>query len=88
MPSYPEAELRRKEGDDGIRALRDEVFDALDSKTHLVDVRSPQEYSGELIAMAGYEQEGRSAGVTSPARPRSPGPRPSRRTAPSSRPTS
>ena len=24
----------------------------------LVDVRSPQEYSGELIAMAGYEQEG------------------------------
>ena len=26
--------------------------------TKLVDVRSPQEYSGELIAMAGYEQEG------------------------------
>jgi len=26
--------------------------------TRLVDVRSPQEYSGELIAMAGYEQEG------------------------------
>ena len=24
----------------------------------LVDVRSPQEFSGELIAMAGYEQEG------------------------------
>ena len=23
-----------------------------------MDVRSPQEYSGELIAMAGYEQEG------------------------------
>jgi thiosulfate/3-mercaptopyruvate sulfurtransferase len=26
--------------------------------TQLVDVRSPQEFSGELIAMAGYEQEG------------------------------
>jgi thiosulfate/3-mercaptopyruvate sulfurtransferase len=26
--------------------------------TKLVDVRSPQEFSGELIAMAGYEQEG------------------------------
>ena len=26
--------------------------------TRLVDVRSPQEFSGELIAMAGYEQEG------------------------------
>ena len=30
----------------------------LDSTRELVDVRSPQEYSGELIAMAGYEQEG------------------------------
>ena len=28
------------------------------SDTNLVDVRSPQEFSGELIAMAGYEQEG------------------------------
>ena len=28
----------------------------------LVDVRSPQEYSGELIAMAGYEQEGAQRG--------------------------
>ena len=41
-----------------IRAHRDEVLDALDSDTSLVDVRSPQEFSGELIAMAGYEQEG------------------------------
>jgi thiosulfate/3-mercaptopyruvate sulfurtransferase len=30
--------------------------------TRLVDVRSPQEYSGELIAMAGYEQEGAQRG--------------------------
>jgi thiosulfate/3-mercaptopyruvate sulfurtransferase len=28
----------------------------------LVDVRSPAEYSGELIAMAGYEQEGAQRG--------------------------
>jgi thiosulfate/3-mercaptopyruvate sulfurtransferase len=58
VPSYPEAEFKAKKGDEGIRALRDEVMKALDSKIHLVDVRSPQEYSGELIAMAGYEQEG------------------------------
>ena len=45
-------------GDEAIRAKRDEVGAALDSATNLVDVRSPQEYSGELIAMAGYEQEG------------------------------
>jgi thiosulfate/3-mercaptopyruvate sulfurtransferase len=41
-----------------IRAKRDEVGDALGASTKLVDVRSPQEFSGELIAMAGYEQEG------------------------------
>src|SRR3954453_21841658 len=45
-------------GDDAIRAKRDEVLSALDAGTKLVDVRSPQEYSGELIAMPGYEQEG------------------------------
>ena len=45
-------------GDDTIRAKRDEVVCALTDSEVLVDVRSPQEFSGELIAMAGYEQEG------------------------------
>jgi thiosulfate/3-mercaptopyruvate sulfurtransferase len=58
VPSYPAAEFEAGPGDDSIRARRDEVAAALDSATNLVDVRSPQEYSGELIAMAGYEQEG------------------------------
>ncbi len=58
VPSYPPAEFRTKSGDEKIRARRDEVLESLDSEIHLVDVRSPQEYSGELIAMAGYEQEG------------------------------
>jgi thiosulfate/3-mercaptopyruvate sulfurtransferase len=57
-PSYEPAEFEAKGPDDDIRARRDEVMDALDSDIKLVDVRSPQEYSGELIAMAGYEQEG------------------------------
>ena len=35
---------------------------ALDEATRLVDVRSPAEFSGELIAMAGYEQEGAQRG--------------------------
>jgi thiosulfate/3-mercaptopyruvate sulfurtransferase len=34
------------------------VLAALDDGKRLVDVRSPQEFSGELIAMTGYEQEG------------------------------
>ena len=58
VPRYEPAEFEAKDPDDDIRAKRDEVLDALDSDTKLVDVRSPQEYSGELIAMAGYEQEG------------------------------
>jgi thiosulfate/3-mercaptopyruvate sulfurtransferase len=58
VPSYPAATFEAKPGDQSIRARREEVAAALDSSTNLVDVRSPQEYSGELIAMAGYEQEG------------------------------
>jgi thiosulfate/3-mercaptopyruvate sulfurtransferase len=57
-PQYEPAEFEAKGPDEDIRARRDEVMNALDSDTKLVDVRSPQEYSGELIAMAGYEQEG------------------------------
>jgi thiosulfate/3-mercaptopyruvate sulfurtransferase len=56
--SYEATEFEADDPDEDIRARRDEVLDALDSDTKLVDVRSPQEYSGELIAMAGYEQEG------------------------------
>jgi len=58
VPSYPPATFTAQPGDDTIRAYRDEVLAALDRDVSLVDVRSPQEYSGELIAMAGYEQEG------------------------------
>jgi thiosulfate/3-mercaptopyruvate sulfurtransferase len=58
VPSYEPRQFTAREGDDAIRARRDEVLAALDQRTKLVDVRSPQEYSGELIAMAGYEQEG------------------------------
>ena len=57
-PSYPEATFEARKPDEDIRARRDEVMAALDADTRLVDVRSPQEFSGELIAMAGYEQEG------------------------------
>src|SRR5690242_9121626 len=58
VPSYEAGTFNAQQGDDTIRALRNEVLDRLQSDTSLVDVRSPAEYSGELIAMAGYEQEG------------------------------
>ena len=54
----------------------------------LVDVRSPQEYAGDLIAPPGYEQEGAQRAATSRRRSRSRGPRPCGTTARSSPPTS
>jgi thiosulfate/3-mercaptopyruvate sulfurtransferase len=62
VPSYPEATFAARGPDQAIRAMRDEVLGLIDADTKLVDVRSPQEYSGELIAMAGYEQEGAQRG--------------------------
>jgi thiosulfate/3-mercaptopyruvate sulfurtransferase len=58
VPSHEAQSFTAQERDAAIRAERDEVLGALDAPTRLVDVRSPQEFSGELIAMAGYEQEG------------------------------
>ncbi len=41
-----------------IRAFRDEVLDHMRAKGQLVDVRSPQEFRGELLHMPDYPQEG------------------------------
>jgi thiosulfate/3-mercaptopyruvate sulfurtransferase len=62
IPSHPAATFSAKPGDDSIRARREEVLGALDNAHKLVDVRSPQEYSGELISPVGYEQEGAQRG--------------------------
>src|SRR3954465_6607381 len=51
VPSYEAAKFEAFKGDDAIRAKRDEVFSKLDNGKKLVDVRSPAEFSGELIAM-------------------------------------
>jgi len=58
VPSYEPATFNAQPGDEAIRAKRDEVMQNLGASTKLVDVRSPAEFTGELIAMAGYEQEG------------------------------
>jgi thiosulfate/3-mercaptopyruvate sulfurtransferase len=58
VPSYEPTTFTAQPGDAAIRAKRDEVLAVLGNGKRLVDVRSPQEFSGELIAMAGYEQEG------------------------------
>ncbi len=61
-PSFSEATFNAQPGNDQIRATRDEVLQAVGDSTELVDVRSPQEFSGELISPVGYEQEGAQRG--------------------------
>jgi len=58
LPRHPPTSFHTKPANDEIRARRDEVLKALESATKLVDVRSPAEFSGELVAPPGYEQEG------------------------------
>ena len=62
VPGYSAQTFNTTDGDKAIRAYRDEVRSALDAGTKLVDVRSPAEFSGELISPAGYEQEGAQRG--------------------------
>jgi thiosulfate/3-mercaptopyruvate sulfurtransferase len=62
VPTFEPQSFIAQPGDQSIRAYRGEVLEKLDGSANLVDVRSPQEYSGELIAMAGYEQEGAQRG--------------------------
>ncbi len=58
-PSYPAASYSAPGRNDGaIRAMREEVLAHQQSGLPLVDVRSPAEYSGELLHMADYPQEG------------------------------
>jgi thiosulfate/3-mercaptopyruvate sulfurtransferase len=60
VPSYPAGSYTAPERDDQtIRAFRDQVNEHIKkSGVALVDVRSPQEYSGERTHMPEYPQEG------------------------------
>jgi len=69
-PNYPRSSYRAPErSDEQIRAFRDQVLGLLnqDRKTlregvALVDVRSNPEYTGELVHMVNYPQEGAQRG--------------------------
>lgn len=60
--AIPATQYRAQPADKSIRAFRDDVFWHMEERLPLVDVRSPKEYSGELIAMPGYSQEGAQRG--------------------------
>jgi thiosulfate/3-mercaptopyruvate sulfurtransferase len=59
VPSPELAEYRASERNEALRAYRGAVLEGIGaSEKALVDVRSPQEYAGDLVAPPGYEQEG------------------------------
>ena len=59
VPKYKETKYDAPERDDfGIRAFREHVLQHVRNGMHLVDVRSPQEFSGERLHMPDYPNEG------------------------------
>jgi thiosulfate/3-mercaptopyruvate sulfurtransferase len=56
VPDRPATSYRASELDSSIRAMRDEVLASLGER-NLVDVRSPDEFSGRLLAPAHLPQE-------------------------------
>jgi thiosulfate/3-mercaptopyruvate sulfurtransferase len=62
VPSVVKTSYQAKDPDQMIRAFRDDVLAHIRVMKPLVDVRSPKEYSGELIHMPNYPQEGATRG--------------------------
>ncbi|MCB0034393.1 MAG: sulfurtransferase [Anaerolineales bacterium] len=59
VPSFATVDYPvQQRADYKIRAFRDQVLDHIQGDNPLVDVRSPQEYKGELLHMPGSPQEG------------------------------
>lgn len=59
VPKYPATTYRARERQDGPhRAFRNEVMAHIRSSGQLVDVRSPEEYSGARMHMPDYPNEG------------------------------
>jgi thiosulfate/3-mercaptopyruvate sulfurtransferase len=59
VPSFEPTSYVAKDANNDIRAFRDQVQEIVASgSAELVDVRSPQEFTGELLHAIGYPQEG------------------------------
>ena len=59
LPQVMPATYKAPERDDrAVRAFRDGVLQHVSAKRPLIDVRSPKEYTGELLHMEQYPQEG------------------------------
>lgn len=58
VPSYPKTAYKVSGVNESIRAFRDDVTKHIGTKKPLIDVRSPKEFTGELLHMEAYPQEG------------------------------
>jgi thiosulfate/3-mercaptopyruvate sulfurtransferase len=59
VPAYPPSRYRAPERDDTrVRVFREQVLAHVQAKKALVDVRSPEEYTGERLHMENYPNEG------------------------------
>lgn len=68
VPNYPATDYVPRERADYLwRAFRDQVRDHSAARLPLIDVRSPKEYSGELLHMENYPNEGAQRGGHIPA---------------------
>jgi thiosulfate/3-mercaptopyruvate sulfurtransferase len=61
-PSYSEVEYDARGPFEGIRAYRDDVEKAINRGVPLVDVRSPEEFSGEILAPPGLQETAQRGG--------------------------
>ncbi|NKB24386.1 MAG: sulfurtransferase [Kiritimatiellae bacterium] len=63
IPSYPSTSYNAQEPDANVRAMAQEIFPHLDKNDiNLVDVRSPAEFSGEVIAPPGMNETAQRGG--------------------------
>jgi thiosulfate/3-mercaptopyruvate sulfurtransferase len=59
VPSYPGTRYKVAGGDEAaIRIFRDEVLSHMKAGKPMIDVRSPKEFTGEMLHMEEYPQEG------------------------------
>ncbi len=63
VPHFEQTSYHAQPIDESIRAFRDDVLSGLKNPSRrLIDVRSPQEFTGELLHMVNYPQEGAQRG--------------------------
>ena len=64
VPKIAPASYKASAPDESVRARRDQIFNVLDKKSnaHLVDVRSPDEFTGKVIAPPGMSETAQRGG--------------------------